>query len=184
MQRGALKSMRALLEWGLKTIKTLACEGRCSCSKPITMVDILGLLFCVGPPKCCTFQAFRAWTCWIFHQSSWNFQVSFFFCRGGEGFFRLPCIVIYTFWTSTQTGFSEDSLQWPSWAASALVQWPSEHVEFPMLFLDDVKQTCWISYSPMCLRVANDWTSKALQAFVCIGHLEVLNILVVCAATL
>ena len=48
---------------------------------------------------------------------------------------------------------------------------------FFAVFLADVKQTCWISWSQMFLRVANDWTPKVLEAFVCIGHLKVLNIL-------
>ena len=34
------------------------------CSKPLTMLDILGFLFCVGHTKCWIFQGFfRAWTC-------------------------------------------------------------------------------------------------------------------------
>ena len=41
---------------------------------------------------------------------------------------------------------------------------------YPMFFPDDVNKY--------------GWTSKALQGFVCIGYLTVLNILGVCATTL
>ena len=107
---------------------------------------------------CCTLSA-RANICWIF-------QVSFVFA-GGRGQFAKASV----HWSSTE-------------GAWIFVLWSSKHAEFPMFFLADVKQTCWISRSLMFLCVANDWVSKVLQAFVCIGHLQVLNILGVCAATL
>ena len=48
---GSLKSMRTLPEFGLQTLQTLT-GPRLFCSKPLTMVDIMGFLFCIGHPKC------------------------------------------------------------------------------------------------------------------------------------
>ena len=69
-REGSSKSMTTLQNEAscrLQNLETLACP-RFFCSKPLTMLGLLGFLFCIGHPQCWIFKGFCAKTCRIFYQ--------------------------------------------------------------------------------------------------------------------
>ena len=63
-----------------------------------------------------------------------------------------------------------------AWSSKVFMQWPFKHHEFPNFSLMYICNPNIVDLLVTDVVVRSiDWPSKPLQAFICIGHLRVLN---------